>query len=110
MSTTPGQSPDGEAAVAAPPGEEEFLQPLERPIDSAPPWVGPIIRQTIWRVVGIGLGMAVLVLMLLQARGLISTLASRCSCRSRWTPQSAAWRASAAGPAAGRRAWSSSPW
>jgi predicted PurR-regulated permease PerM len=74
MSTTPGQSPDGEAAVAAPPGEEELLQPLERPIDSAPPWVGPIIRQTIWRVVGIGLGMAVLVLMLLQARGLISTL------------------------------------
>jgi predicted PurR-regulated permease PerM len=33
-----------------------------------------MIRQTIWRVIGIGLGMTVLVLMLLQARGIVSML------------------------------------
>ncbi len=45
-----------------------------RTIDSAPPWLLPVIRHTIWRIVWVGLGMAVLVLSLLQARGLISTL------------------------------------
>lgn len=45
-----------------------------RAIDGAPPWLLPVIRSTIWRIVWVGLGMAVLVLSLLQARGLISTL------------------------------------
>ena len=49
---------------------------LPRPpaIDGAPPWLLPVIRSTIWRIVWVGLGMAVLVLSLLQARALISTL------------------------------------
>ena len=46
----------------------------QRPVDQAPPWVVPVIRQTIWRIIWLGLGMAILVLSLLQARGLISTL------------------------------------
>jgi predicted PurR-regulated permease PerM len=62
--------------VPVPPalGQRELLEPEHRPIDAAPEWVGPMVRQTIWRVVGIGLGMTVLVLMFLQARSLISTL------------------------------------
>jgi predicted PurR-regulated permease PerM len=48
--------------------------PVPRAIDGAPPWLLPVIRSTIWRIVWVGLGMAVLVLSLLQARGLISTL------------------------------------
>jgi predicted PurR-regulated permease PerM len=43
-------------------------------LDSAPSWVAPIIRQTIWRVIWIGLGTTIIVLSLLKARGLISTL------------------------------------
>jgi predicted PurR-regulated permease PerM len=43
-------------------------------LDSAPSWVAPIIRQTIWRVIWIGLGTTIVVLSLLKARGLISTL------------------------------------
>ena len=46
----------------------------QRPVDQAPAWVMPVIRQTIWRIIWVGLGMAILVLSLLQARGLISTL------------------------------------
>jgi predicted PurR-regulated permease PerM len=46
----------------------------QRPVDQAPPWVVPVIRQTIWRIIWLGLGMAILVVSLLQARGLISTL------------------------------------
>jgi predicted PurR-regulated permease PerM len=52
-----------------------MLDPTEaRPIEQAPAWVMPVVRQTIWRVVWVGLGMTVLVLSLLKARGLISTL------------------------------------
>lgn len=46
----------------------------ERSSDTAPAWVAPMIRQTIWRVVWVGLGTAIVVLSLLKARGLISTL------------------------------------
>ncbi len=46
----------------------------ERPSDTAPAWVAPLIRQTIWRIVWVGLGTAIVVLSLLKARGLISTL------------------------------------
>jgi predicted PurR-regulated permease PerM len=56
----------------APPGGP--VQPPPRAIDGAPPWLVPVIRSTIWRIVWVGLGMAVLVLCLLQARALISTL------------------------------------
>jgi predicted PurR-regulated permease PerM len=44
------------------------------PLAAAPAWVSPMIRQTIWRVIGIGLGVTVLVLMLLEARSLVSML------------------------------------
>jgi predicted PurR-regulated permease PerM len=50
------------------------VPPPARGLDAAPPWLLPVIRTTIWRIVWVGLGMAVLVLSLLQARGLISTL------------------------------------
>ncbi|GAA0906460.1 AI-2E family transporter [Virgisporangium aurantiacum] len=42
--------------------------------DTAPAWVAPLIRRTIWRVVWTGLGLAVLLLILSKARGLIGTL------------------------------------
>jgi predicted PurR-regulated permease PerM len=44
------------------------------PLATAPPWVTAVIRQTIWRVIWVGLGTTVLVLMLLQARSLVSML------------------------------------
>lgn len=45
-----------------------------QPIDQAPPWVMPVVRASIWRVIWIALGMAVLVLALLQARGLVGAI------------------------------------
>ena len=30
----------------------------QRPVDQAPAWVVPVIRQTIWRIIWVGLGMA----------------------------------------------------
>ncbi|MCU0301815.1 MAG: AI-2E family transporter [Candidatus Nanopelagicales bacterium] len=68
----------GAASDPAPSHDAEgrpLLDPdAARPIDQAPPWLMPMVRQTIWRVVWVGLGMTVLVLSLLKARGLISTL------------------------------------
>lgn len=66
----PTQSPAAPADLASPSPE-----PLRQdPLTTAPVWVSPMIRQTIWRVIWIGLGMTVLVLMLLQARSLVSIL------------------------------------
>ena len=64
----PLRSPDAPAADTPP--DPRTTDPLAM----APPWVSPVIRQTIWRVIGIGLGTTVLVLMLLQARSLVSML------------------------------------
>ena len=62
------RSPDATAVdTAAAPRTTDLLA-------TAPPWVSPMIRQTIWRIIGIGLGTTVLVLMLLQARSLVSML------------------------------------
>jgi predicted PurR-regulated permease PerM len=66
----PTRSPDVAADVASSPLDPIIVDPLA----AAPAWVSPMIRQTIWRVIWIGLGMTVLVLMLLQARSLVSML------------------------------------
>lgn len=44
------------------------------PLAGAPPWVTPVIRRATWRVVAVILTAAVLVLALIQARGLVSML------------------------------------
>ncbi|MEZ5118654.1 MAG: AI-2E family transporter [Candidatus Nanopelagicales bacterium] len=59
---------------ATPLDEQPVRAAAANPLDSAPSWVAPIIRQTIWRVIWIGLGTTIIVLSLLKARGLISTL------------------------------------
>ena len=66
-------APPGVHDASSPAGADPYPAP-PRAIDGAPPWLMPVIRSTIWRIVWVGLGMAVLVLSLLQARGLISTL------------------------------------
>ena len=60
--------------MPGPPAPPALAPPIERPLDAAPPWLLPVIRTTIWRIVWVGLGMALLVLCLLKARGLVSTL------------------------------------
>jgi hypothetical protein len=54
------------------PGQEAAT--MVKPIDTAPEWVAPMIRRTIWRVVWVGLGMTVLVLSVLKARSLVGML------------------------------------
>jgi predicted PurR-regulated permease PerM len=56
--------------VAAAPADT----PAGASIESAPPWLLPVIRHTLWRVIWTGLGMTIVVLCLLRARGLVSTL------------------------------------
>ena len=60
--------------MPGPPTPTALAPPRERALDAAPPWLLPVIRTTIWRIVWVGLGMAFLVLCLLKARGLVSTL------------------------------------
>jgi predicted PurR-regulated permease PerM len=55
--------------------DRSHLGPLTAdPMASAPGWVVPMIRYTVRHLIIVGLLTAVLVLMLLQARGLVSTL------------------------------------
>ena len=54
--------------VAAPPPDTH----ADASIASAPPWLLPVIRHTIWRVIWIGLGMTILVFCFLRARGLVA--------------------------------------
>lgn len=61
-------------ATGALPAVDPLDAPRSRALESAPEWLLPVIRHTIWRVVWIGLGMTVLVVSLLQARGLIGSL------------------------------------
>lgn len=66
--------PTHSAGVSADVAASSPRPALADPLADAPAWVSPMIRQTIWRVIWIGLGMTVLVLMLLQARSLVSML------------------------------------
>ena len=50
------------------------LAPLDATSSAPPAWVPVLIRQTIWQVVWIGLGMTVLVLSVLKARSIVSML------------------------------------
>lgn len=54
----------------APPEAAERFDPVEL----APPWVWPLVRRTIWRVIWVGLLMSVVVLAVLKARGLVGML------------------------------------
>lgn len=71
MDTPPTRDPYAEA-MSEPSAPLANAAPPEN--SSPPPWVPVVIRQTIWRVVWVGLGMTVLVLSVLKARSIVSML------------------------------------
>lgn len=77
--TVDGAAPAAAAADPAPAesrtqAELEAAERAELGAQGAPPWIYPLIRATIWRIIWVGLGMTVLVLSLLKALDLIGTL------------------------------------
>ncbi len=73
-----GEEPDDDPWALRQPGTVVSVSDVDsfqtRDVEQAPPWVMPVIRATIWRVIWVGLGMAVLVLSLLKARGLVGAI------------------------------------
>jgi predicted PurR-regulated permease PerM len=65
-------SMDAVSDVVADTSEQQVVG--AKPIDVAPIWIAPMARRIIWQVIWIGLGMTIVVLCLLKARGLVSTL------------------------------------
>ena len=60
--------------VAAPGAPETDLVKVDSPVASAPEWVAPMIRQTLWRIVWVIIVVAVLIVAVLRARSLVSML------------------------------------
>jgi len=68
--TSPGPS----ETVAAPDQPDADLVSVRSPMASAPEWVAPTIRRTIWRIVWVTIVVVVLIVAALRARSLVSML------------------------------------
>ena len=69
-----GTGPTDTNPVAAPGAPETDLVKVDSPVASAPEWVAPMIRQTLWRIVWVVIVVAVLIVAVLRARSLVSML------------------------------------
>ena len=69
-----GTVPPDANPVAAPGASETDLVKVQSPVASAPEWVAPMIRRTIWRIVWVIIVVAVLIVAVLRARSLVSML------------------------------------
>ena len=69
-----GTGPSDSNPVAAPGAPETDLVKVHSPVASAPEWVAPMIRQTLWRIVWVVIVVAVLIVAVLRARSLVSIL------------------------------------
>jgi predicted PurR-regulated permease PerM len=58
--------------VAAPGPPESDLVRAQSPVASAPEWVAPMIRRTIWRIVWVVIVVSVLIIAVMRARSLVS--------------------------------------